>query len=163
MPRPFRIFARHQEVAPRFGLRADVTSGDDDPNDPDLQTFNPLFPKGTYFGEASLIGPLNHMDLHPSVGLRLSERLDATLDWDLFWRESRSDGLYRVSGTPQVPGAGSRARSVGSQASLTMEYELERHTTLTAAYAHFFAGAFLEESGVGRDVDFLALWLAYRI
>jgi hypothetical protein len=43
--------------SPRLGLKADVTSGDRDPNDRDLQTFNPLFPKGAYFGETGLIGP----------------------------------------------------------------------------------------------------------
>ena len=35
-------------LKPRLGLRADATSGDHDPNDRRLQTFNPLFPKGKY-------------------------------------------------------------------------------------------------------------------
>src|SRR5262249_38210415 len=39
---------------PRFGLKANATSGDHDPKDLDLQTFNPMFPRGSYFGEASL-------------------------------------------------------------------------------------------------------------
>ena len=59
---------------PRLGLRANVTSGDRDPLDSDLETFNPLFPRGSYFGEASLIGPQNHMDLHPALELHVSGR-----------------------------------------------------------------------------------------
>jgi len=31
----------------RFSLRADIYSGDDDPNDADLNSFNPFFPKGS--------------------------------------------------------------------------------------------------------------------
>ena len=50
---------------PRLGLKANITSGDRDPNNPDLQTFNPLFPKGAYFSEDNLIGPANHIDLNP--------------------------------------------------------------------------------------------------
>src|SRR6185436_9737650 len=41
---------------PRLGLRAAITSGDHDRTDSKLQTFNPLFPKGAYFGESALIG-----------------------------------------------------------------------------------------------------------
>src|SRR4030095_63750 len=38
-------------LKPRLGLKANVTSGDRSANNPGLQTFNPLFPRGSYFGE----------------------------------------------------------------------------------------------------------------
>jgi hypothetical protein len=147
---------------PRVGLKANVTSGDDDPQDPDLQTFNPLFPKGSYFGEASLVGPLNHIDLDPSVTLHPMDDLSIQVDGDFFWRESLADGLYRSSGSVQVSGAGNSARYVGAQASLTIEWKLNPFLSLTGAYAHFFAGSFLREAGVGRDVDFVAIWMTAR-
>src|SRR5690606_10364983 len=40
------------------------------PHCPDLQTFNPLFPRGAYFSQANLLGPLNHVDLHPALSLK---------------------------------------------------------------------------------------------
>ncbi len=40
---------------PRLGLKANVTSGDDNPNNRDLQAFNPLFPRGAYFGEPARV------------------------------------------------------------------------------------------------------------
>jgi Alginate export len=43
--------------SPRFSLRANVISGDHNANDANLQTFNPLFPKGKYFGEFTPGGP----------------------------------------------------------------------------------------------------------
>jgi hypothetical protein len=54
-------------LRPRLGMKANFITGDRDPNDPALQTFNPLFPKGKYFGEAGLIGPVNLINLHPSL------------------------------------------------------------------------------------------------
>src|SRR5262245_26854080 len=66
--------------SPRLGLKANVTSGDRDPNDRDLQTINPLFPKGNYFGETGLIGPQNHIDLHPSLELHANRSLTFTVD-----------------------------------------------------------------------------------
>ena len=43
---------------PRFALRASIISGDRDREDADLNTFNPFFPKGNYFGESSTLGPM---------------------------------------------------------------------------------------------------------
>jgi Alginate export len=42
---------------PRPGIRADVSSGDNNLSSPNLQTFNPLFPVGNYFGVLSDTGP----------------------------------------------------------------------------------------------------------
>ena len=51
---------------PRLGLKANIASGDHNPRDRTLQTFNALFPKGAYFNEASLIGPANFFDVTPT-------------------------------------------------------------------------------------------------
>ena len=96
-----------------------------DAGDPDLETFNPLFPKVAYFSEASLIGPLNHIDVQPGLALRATEELTAALDWDFFWRESREDGLYRAAGLPIVGGERSLSRYVGSQLSVRLEWIID--------------------------------------
>ena len=147
---------------PRLGLRANVTSGDRNPQDDDLETFNPLFPRGSYFGEASLIGPQNHMDLHPMLDLHVLENVQVTLDWDFFWRESRDDAIYRVSGAPLVSGTASDERYVGSQGSVAIAWQPERHVEIVTTYEHFFAGPFLHDAS-RRDVNFVAVWLSIRI
>ncbi len=55
--------------SPRLGLVLDVASGDKNPADPNLQTFNALFQSGTYSGRAQLLGPSNSIRLEPSVML----------------------------------------------------------------------------------------------
>jgi len=147
---------------PRLALRANVTSGDHDPSDHELTTFDPLFPRGSYFGEASLIGPQNHIDLHPMLELRLRDDWSVTAGWDFFWRESTSDALYRVSGSPLVAGNASGARRVGSQGSLRVDWQAGRHFDAAMVYEHFFAGPFLRDAGLA-DVDFVALWLSFRV
>ncbi|MEW5854064.1 MAG: alginate export family protein [Myxococcota bacterium] len=145
---------------PRLGLRANVTSGDVAPSDHVLQTFNPLYPRGTYYGEAALMGPQNHVDLHPAVELRLPANLRVSMDWDFFWRTSLADGVYAASGALQVPGDRSKARYVGSQVSWDVAWLPVPQATFHLSLAHFFAGPFLRESGPGRDVDFFAAWLS---
>src|SRR3989440_3343987 len=69
-------------LKPRLALKANITSGDDNPNNSHLQTFNPLFPRGSYFGEPALIGPANHIDVHPELDLALLKNVALMVDWD---------------------------------------------------------------------------------
>lgn len=146
---------------PRVGLKADVTSGDQDPSDPALQSFNPLFPRGAYFSENQLTGPVNHVDLHPSVDLHPLPRLTVTPSWLFLWRQRLADGLYGVSGNLIRSGRGTTARYVGSQPGLMATATIGRHATMTADFEYFIAGPFLRESGPAHDMTFFATWVSY--
>lgn len=147
---------------PRLGLKADVTSGDRNPNNPSLQTFNALFPRGAYFGEIALIGPSNHMDLHPSVDLHINRSLTATIDSVFFWRTSLRDGIYGNATNLLRSGRASRARFVGSQPSFQLELQINRHLSWAGVVSHFSTGAFLKETGPSRNVNYASSWITYK-
>lgn len=149
-------------LRPRLFLKADVASGDRDPDDANLQTFNALFPKGAYFSETGLIGPANIIDVHPGLELQLTRRLSFIGDWDFFWRESTGDGIYNNALKLARPGSGTDARYIGSQAQAMLQWNLSRHVSVVAVYAHFFAGDFLKESPPGDDVNYVSGWLTFR-
>jgi hypothetical protein len=46
-------------------------------------------------------------------------------------------------------------------AGVTLEWQVDRHLTLTLEYGHCFAGPFLEETEPGRDLDWSAATLTY--
>jgi hypothetical protein len=146
---------------PRVGLRADIISGDTFQSTTKLGTFNPLFPRGAYFGEASLIGPANLIDIHPTLDLHVTEDVKVTADWDIFWRYSDHDGIYDNGGNV-IRGPDGTAKFIGHQASIGVEWQIERHMTFNACYSHSFAGEYIKESGPGSDVDFIAVWATYR-
>jgi hypothetical protein len=149
-------------LKPRLGLKANVTSGDENSNDPNLQTFNAIFPRGSYFGEPALIGPANHIDVHPQLELALCRNVSLNLNWDCFWRENTHDGIYGPAVNLIQSGQTSDARYVGQQAEVMLEWRVDRHITLTADYAHFFAGDFLKQTTPGKDVDYFSVWATYR-
>ena len=149
-------------LRPRVGLRADIASGDDDPSDRNLQTFNPLFPKGAYFSEAALIGPANFIDLNPCIDLHLAKNLTLIFDWDFFWRESIHDGLYNNAVALVRSGKTSDARYIGSMSQMQLLWDIDRHLAFFAEYGHFFTGRFLQESEQGKDVDYVTTWLTYK-
>jgi hypothetical protein len=147
---------------PRLGLKTEINSGDRDPKSPDLRTLNGLFPKGNYFGEMALLGPVNVIDAHPSVDFVLPWGLRLVLDWTVFWRQSVRDGIYSPPGQLLRSGRASRARFVGHQPGAKLEWRFDRHLTATVVYNHFFTGDFIKETGPSRDIDFVAAWVTYR-
>jgi Alginate export len=147
---------------PRPFLKADIASGDQNPNNPNLNTFNALFPKGAYFSETGLIGPANIIDVHPGIELQLTKRLSFVGDWDFFWRESTHDGIYNNALKLVRSGGGSSARYIGSQAQAMLQWNIGRHLTVSAVYAHFFTGEFLKESPPGKDVNYASAWVTFR-
>jgi len=148
-------------LKPRVGIRFDIASGDDNPKSPNLNTFNPLFPSGVYFNLLNPVGPLNMIDLHPTIDLYLSKKITFSFDWDFFWRESLGDGVYRISGSVLRPAGGS-ARYVGNSPAFTLGWNATRHASILAQYVHFFPGPFFEQNPPDRETDYLTTWLSYK-
>jgi hypothetical protein len=147
---------------PRIGLRADVTSGDGDRSDDVLATFNPLFPKGAYFGLIAPVGPLNHRDLHPSVEFTLPMRWSVAASWLFFWRTNAADGLYGVPGTLLRPAEGTQAHFVGQSPGVEVNWRATPHLSFTGDLSWFSAGAFLKEAPPARTITYVAAWTTYR-
>lgn len=144
-------------LSPRLGLRANIASGDDDPADPDLGTFDPLFPKGKYFGELTPIGPYNLINLHPTLDLDLSGGFGLGLAAVAYWRESGRDGVYDLAGNLLRSGAGSGARFVGTQGELVLSYSDGRTFEALVSYSLFRPGPFIEDTGPARTIHFVGL------
>ena len=131
-------------TTPRAFLRADIASGDHGGSN--LGTFNPQFPRGSYFNEASLIGPQNLMDLQPGVEFALRKSVKLTTSCDFVWRESLKDGVYGVALNLQVPSGASRDRYVGTFPSASLAWQASRHLSLTLNYVAYLFGDFVKAS-----------------
>ncbi len=147
---------------PRIGLRANIASGDTNPNDNRLDTFNALFPAGNYFGEIGLLGQSNFMNLYPRVEFKLPRRISLTLDTMFYWRQSTRDGIYNPAGVLLRPGNLSKERYVGTQPAVVGSWAFDRHFTFFVSYAHFFSGRFLKETPPGKDIDYFTAMMTYR-
>ena len=147
---------------PRLALRANITSGDRDRHDDRLGTFNPLFPRGAYFGLIASAGPSNQMDLHPLLTLNPGDDLAVTTGWLFFWRHRMDDGIYTTSGTLLRSAEGTRSRFVGHSPGIEVRWQVKEYLSLTGNASIFTAGPFIQESGPARTIRFLAWWATYR-
>lgn len=146
---------------PRLALSANIASGDDDGEDADLETFNPLFPRGNYFSEAAVLGPRNFYNLHGFLTVTPHDQLSFTTDVNFFWRLSRDDGVYSPSGQIIRP-AGGPGSFVGSALSISAEYQATARLGLTAIYTRFFTGEVINASGPSKDIDFIELTAQFK-
>ena len=144
---------RSLPMRPRVYLGAAIATGDDDPTDNKVTTFNPLFPNLFYFEEAAILSPQNFINVQPGVTLHPGEGISLSFDWNFFWRESSGDGVY-TGGLFPLPGtAASSDRFVTHSPQLQFDWELNKHVEFDLRYNHFFAGETVETAG-GRSVDF---------
>lgn len=148
-------------LKPRLGLRFDATSGDNSAGSPNLQTFNPLFPSGIYFNLLNPVGPLNMIDLHPTLDLYVGKKVTVSFDWDFYWRESLGDGVYAISGAPLRKGVDG-SRFVGNSPAVTVVWNPTRHVSLLASYVHFFPGPFFRDNPPDKNTDYFTVWLDYK-
>ncbi len=142
---------------PKLGLKTELISGDKNAGDGKLETFNPLYPRGAYFGLAGLIGPSNLFDIHPSVELEFTSELDFGIDYDLFWRLSNSDGIYAPNMQLIYSGENSSEKFIGKQLAANLSYQPNPYLHLKIEGTWFDSGAFLKDSGTGKDVFFAAI------
>jgi len=150
-------------LKPRLSAKADISSGDN-PATNTLATFNPLFPKGNYFGVLATTGPgpINFIDVHPHIETAFPYNVSVSVDWIFQWRESLEDGVYAVPGFLIVAANGSRARYVGNRPGTELRWQANRHLWFQGDYGVFFAGPFLKQAGPGRNLNYWALWAGYK-
>ncbi|HVW95849.1 MAG TPA: alginate export family protein [Mucilaginibacter sp.] len=139
-------------LKPQVGIKTEAISGDKNHGDGRLNTFNPLFPKGAYFGLAALIGPYNLLDAHPYVQLKITKKLLFSSDYDLFWRMNRNDGLYAVNGKLLYPGKAGTSKQIGRQLGGALEYTPNKYLYFRQELTWFSAGDYLKEAGPGKDI-----------
>jgi Alginate export len=147
---------------PRVSVRTDMASGDKDSADPELQSFNPLFPGNSYSGAVGLFGPTNLIDFNLAVTFFPRRDLIVGVEAPSYWRTSTGDGIYSTDLRLLIrPDAGS-GKYVGTNPGVTAVWQVTRHLQLQGAITRFFSGTFLENTFVNNGFGFYSFTTRYR-
>jgi hypothetical protein len=134
-------------LTPRLGLKADIISGDRNPHDATLGTFNPLFPKLNYFSDANVAVPANLFDVQPTLGLKVTDSLRVAGSWNVLWRYSRDDAFYLPPLQPVTTLSRAAGRYLGQQWSSTLEWQATASVDVRAGFVSFTPGSSLRCAG----------------
>jgi hypothetical protein len=143
-------------LTPRLGFKADIISGDRNPHDTTLGTFNPLFPKLNYFSDANVAVPANLCDIQPTVSLQVTDALRLNGSWNALWRYSRNDAFYLPPLRSVTTLSRAAGRYLGQQWSSTVEWQLLSSVAFTAGFVSFRPGSSLRQAGGASGQFFYA-------
>lgn len=132
---------------PRLGLRLDLGSGDKDPTDDRLGTFNPMFPKGGYSNETGLISWGNLAALRASLGVAPARAVNLEASYTAHDRWTGADAIYLQPLVPLAPAGRDRSRNVGGAVQLDGIWQVDRNLKLQAQWAHQAAGPAIRALG----------------
>ncbi len=139
----------------RLSLRAEAMSGDDDPTDSELNTFNPFFPRGKHISQLAASGLMNQIYLKPQLDFKFGKPWSLTVGNLFLWRQSADDGLYSIGNGLLRTGASSDKLYVGHQPEVELKWQVNRHLAWKATFNYFFAGPFLRETPPSGDITYL--------
>ena len=147
---------------PRGSLRLTAGSGDRNPADPGLQTFNSFSPRGGVVTEGFNLSPANLLHARVAVDVDIVPSLRAIIALETTSRNSRRDGIYGPGGLLYRAPGNSLAWHVGDDIDGILIWKIDRHATFTFQFGYFFSGRFIHESGPRRDMRYGTATYFYR-
>jgi len=125
----------------QLGVKTELISGTTSENT--LGTFNPLYPRGAYFGRVARFGPANLIDIHPYWTFSTG-KFTMEIDYDVFWRFSTEDAVYGPPMNIVLEGE-SNERFIAQQVGTIFNYEFNAFSVLELETNFIFPGDYIEE------------------
>ena len=147
---------------PRLAASFGYASGDANPTDRKLSTFDVLYPNLGYFTDAPGYYPGNTADVQPNVTVQVGAPLKLRVGSDVIYRLSKHDAVYTTPGIPLIPGNGTGSSYVTTMSYLRGDWALRPGSTVTLSYVHGDAGSLIRSAG-GHPFNYVAFWLDLRI
>ncbi len=145
---------------PRFWMSFDYASGDSDPEDNKLETYDPLYPLGqNFFGIHGLFDRRNLVAISVNADFIPIPRFAVRASLFGLWRAETEDGVYRTGGAILRPPGGSEARYIGFQAQVVGGYQFNRSLLIGGVVNWLSPGRFIEETQDNPVHDFRLLTL----
>src|SRR5438876_3127965 len=142
--------------SPRLFAEYNYASGDHNPNDGNIETFQNLFPSNhAYYGYMDLFSWQNLNNPEVSLKVKPCKQVGLEADFNWFWLANTNDAWYRANGTTRVrpitPGA---PNYVGAELDVLMTFQPVKPLVILVGYSHFFSGGYVCATGACDDADF---------
>ena len=163
-----RAWAAHVETGytfanawkPRLALWLNYATGDRDPDDGSNQRFDPLFGASyafygytSYFSWQNTINPALRLSFAPSKSIKCE------ICHRGIWLDSANDVWGKAARRDKTGGSGSY---VGQETDARIGWQVCKNFDIDIAYAHFFPGSFVEQSGASPQSDFVQIAATVR-
>lgn len=151
--------------SPRLGAGFDWASGDRNPFDRQVGTFDQLYPLGhTYFGFLDLVGRQNITAGNINLSAwPVPKKVKAGIWYHAFYLSHERDALYNAAGgVVRRDATGLSGKEIGHEVDMTVSWKVGRHSDLLVGWSHLWDGNFIVDTGVDRDADMLYVQYAMK-
>lgn len=149
------------KTAPRVGVHLDYASGGGGYGDGKLRNAYAPFGNNIYFSYQLFLTPSNLVSVSPNISFTPFKNARLTAEYEMAWRDTASDAVYRANGQPFAGTQNVAARKVANLTRLQLAWSIAPRVQFTGRYEHLEAGPSLTEAGY-RSSDFLAGWISFR-
>jgi len=136
----------NSHMKPRFFAEFNYGSGDNNPKDGTVETFNNLYPSTHLkWGETDQIGWMNIQDVRGGFEIAPARGWTVATNYHSYWLANVHDALYTASGSVAIPRvvAGNKGRWVGQEADVQAARKFHNGLELGAGVGHIFPGTFI--------------------
>ncbi|RJS91100.1 alginate export family protein [Salinisphaera sp. Q1T1-3] len=142
---------------PGIALRLDAASGDDDPNDGTLRTFDPLFPSnGRFYGNGEYTTLANLVVVGPQFAVSPFKTLTFSPTILSLWKQAENDAVY-LPAMRTVPGTqDTGGRHIGMSYDLFARWTPTDLITIDFEYQYYDVDGAIERAG-GEDSQYFSV------
>jgi hypothetical protein len=139
---------------PRIGLEVTHASGDDDPTDGKIGTFDPLYTFGHYYqGFADIFAFKNGTDYVLYLKVAPARGFSLHLDLHVFRLAEAEDAWYNAFGAPiRRDTTGDAGKRIGTEIDFHFRYAYGKHLSFWGGVSRFVAGSYVDDTA-GIDGD----------
>lgn len=141
---------------PRLGAEYDFASGDSNPSDNKVSTFDPLYPFAhAYQGYQDIFAWKNGHDFKGSVSLDPKDDWRVQADFHHFRLHHSFDAWYDATGAPIIArsATGAPGKDIGNELDLHVKGKFREVITLWFGWSRFFAGSYVKATTTRGDRD----------
>ena len=148
------------DMNPRIGFNYTFSSGDDDENDDDVETFLAPFSDNYHrYGYMDLFGLGNMNVFKWSATAEPAEKIGVGLHALHFLAVEHEDGIAPFGG---AGGATANSDTIGTELDLVANYAYSEDLSFELAYAYFWAGPYIRDAFGARD-DMYRIYLQAKL
>ena len=144
-------------ASPRLVAEYNYATGDGNPHDGRVNTFQLLYPTAhDRHGLSDQVGWRNIHHLRGTVEMKPHPKWTLTPSYNWFWLADARDALYNSQGNAVVARVpdGSAGRWVGQELDVLAQYSVSGATQIGAGFAHLFPGTFLRRAKPGSAYNY---------
>jgi hypothetical protein len=149
---------------PRFFAEYNYASGDNNPKDNKVQTFDVMYPSSHLkWGETDQVGWRNIHDVRGGIEIVPGKRWTASANYHAYWLANTHDALYAANGSVVIPrvAAGTAGRWVGQEADVQGSHKFASGFEVGAGVGHIFPGTFIERASPGHSYTYPYVMTTY--